>query len=286
MNYITGVDISAWQNDVSTPKNVDFIKMKEAGAAFIFMRAFFGVSKDRDFDYYWKTAKSVGLPRGAYMFPITTVSITEQANIFVNLLKPDRGEISPVIDVETYRGSSLSIKDIKNCVNIVENGLGVSPIIYTGYYVWREIVGSNDPFFKKYLLWIATYSTKPMIPPPWTEWIFWQATDKGDGAKYGVESKNIDVDYFNGTQDDFNKIFGTDIDPIDPIPVDPTTNLEYTTLSAMNVRTGPGINFPVSTTILEGTKIIPLDIGGKDSWIKIAENMWVCKSLNGKNYLV
>lgn len=281
-----GVDISSWQTDITTPQKVDFVKMKDAGCSFVFMRAFFGLSKDRDFGYYWESTKNVGLPRGAYMFPITSLSITEQTKAFVNLLKQDKGEIYPVLDVEAYKGSVHSANELKTSIKIIEDGLGTIPMIYTGYYVWRDsVAGSNDAFFKKYPLWIATYATKPMVPPPFTTWLFWQTSDKGDGLKYGVESKNIDLDYFNGTQEDFNKLFGTNVSPVDPDPIDVVSGVEYTALSQMNVRTGPGINYPVYSTLPAGTKLVPQDIGGNDAWIKIGEDLWVCKSLNGKVYL-
>ncbi|MFN8381390.1 MAG: hypothetical protein U0V02_05590 [Anaerolineales bacterium] len=50
-------------------------------------------------------------------------------------------------------------------------------------------------------LWIANYGTNtPLVPKPWTadEWTLWQFTDNGDGPLYGVESGNIDLNYFNG----------------------------------------------------------------------------------------
>lgn len=285
MNYLQGLDISSWQDDPTTSKNVDFVKMKDAGAKFCFFRAFFGLGKDRDFDYYWKTSKEVGLPRGAYMFPITTISIVDQTNAFINLLRPDKGEIYPVIDIENYKGTVPRATDIRRMIGMIETGLGVSPMIYTGYYVWREIIGTNDHFFSNYALWIATYGSKPMVPPPWTDWLFWQATDNGDGIKYGVESKNIDVDYFNGDAEKFNSLFMTDVEPpIPPDPIIPSDSLTYQVISQMNVRTGAGTNYPVSSVVPAGTIIKAKDVGGNDAWVKF-EDGWICKSLNGKNYL-
>ena len=58
-----------------------------------------------------------------------------------------------------------------------------------------------------------------MVPKPWakTEWLLWQFTDNGDGKIYGVESKNIDLNYFNGDIAAFRPI-GTQDTPLPPPP--------------------------------------------------------------------
>lgn len=49
--------------------------------------------------------------------------------------------------------------------------------------------------------------TEPKIPPMWKTWMFWQISDRGDGKLYGVESSRVDVNYFNGTREEFRKYF-------------------------------------------------------------------------------
>jgi lysozyme len=289
MNYAIGNDISAWQNDITTPRGVDFQKMKSAGSKFCFMRAFFGLMKDRDFDGYWIDAKKAGIPRGAYFFPLTTYSITEQANNFCALLKQDKGELPPVIDIERYKGTVPSGADIKLCIQIIKKNLGVDPLIYTGFYMWRdEVAGSSDAFFANYPLWIATYATSPMIPKPWKDWTFWQYTDKGDGLKYGVESLNIDMDYFNGTEQQFDTYIGnTNPNPEpepDPNP-EPSEGLTFTAINQMNIRKSPSISSSIVGTLPAGSKVTAIDVGGDDAWIMIGENMWVCNSRKGNTFL-
>lgn len=204
---IIGTDISAWQSDSTTTKIVDFKKMADAGAKFSFFRAQFGLAKDRNFDEYVKNSKGL-IKRGAYFFPIVAYNLEQQANQFCDIVAGLDLELPPVIDIENYNGVP-SASSIKSMINIVESRLNRKPIIYTGYYVWRDnVAGSSDPYFAKYPLWIATYGAKPMVPSPWTNWDFWQYTDKGDGYLFGVESANIDMDNFNGTEQDFNDIFG------------------------------------------------------------------------------
>jgi hypothetical protein len=40
--------------------------------------------------------------------------------------------------------------------------------------------------------------TKPDIPAPWKDWLFWQYSATGDGLAFGAESKGIDLNLFNG----------------------------------------------------------------------------------------
>ena len=55
----------------------------------------------------------------------------------------------------------------------------------------------------------------------------WQYTDKGDGIKYGVESLNIDLNYYNGTLEQFNLEFGVVVPPAPTIVFEPF-DLYYT----------------------------------------------------------
>lgn len=214
---IIGCDISTWQDRNDTPQKVDFKKMKAAGAQFVFCRASFGAYKDTDFDDYWRDAKAAGIPRGAYTFPLATLPMETQIKKFLEIIKDDPGEIPPVLDIEKYQGSVPGIAAIKQAIRMLEDALAVTPIIYTGFYVWRDDVkGAQDYYFKNYPLWIANYSSSPIIPKPWDTWTFWQYTDKGDGPKFGTESLNVDMDYFAGDLAEFNKFIGKEETPSDP----------------------------------------------------------------------
>jgi hypothetical protein len=77
---------------------------------------------------------------------------------------------------------------------LVEAGTGKRPIIYTGFYVWRDQIG--DPDFSEYPLWIAAYVNRcPDISDHWNRWTFWQTSDSGRIP--GIDG-NVDTDLFNG----------------------------------------------------------------------------------------
>lgn len=217
---IIGADISFWQTKVDQNKNpIEYPNpsiMKESDSKFVIIRSGQGAWKDRDFYSNWKNFRGI-LPRGSYWFYDSRYKPKVQAKIYSDTLSGDLGELPLWCDFEDrYGGSWGRWQDwydfMEHLKELVPNkSLGV----YTGYYYWKEFTqGKGIPtsslnYFKQYPLWIAAYNNSaPSVPKPWDKWTLWQFTDNGDGTLYGVHSKNIDLNYFNGTEEDFNKTFG------------------------------------------------------------------------------
>lgn len=220
---IIGCDISFWQDDNSTPQKVDFALMKKAGAEFVFLRTGQGIWHDGDFADYWRDAKQAGMPRGSYWFYDSRYPPKRQAELWVSLFpNNDYGELPMWCDFEdNYGGEYGSWRDWYVFIERVRALLPDKEIgIYTGYYYWMEHMELTTvpirEYFHQFALWIARYnSTEPLIPSPWdkNEWTFWQYTPSGDGALYGVESKEIDLNYFKGTIEEFRTRFGLSVVP-------------------------------------------------------------------------
>jgi hypothetical protein len=73
----------------------------------------------------------------------------------------------------------------------VERLTGRPPIIYTGYYFWRDSVGAPTDF-GRYPLWIANWTSAAApspIPAGWPTWTFWQwtATGSSPGIPWTVD---------------------------------------------------------------------------------------------------
>ncbi|MCX7959646.1 MAG: GH25 family lysozyme, partial [Deltaproteobacteria bacterium] len=133
-----------------------------------------------------------------------------QAQLLIDKMgQLEKGDLPPVIDVENTGG--LSPQEVANQVakwiEHIETKLGVKPIIYTGYYFWKDNVKSTA--FGEYLLWLPWYhdykdtSFCPTTPDPWTKWTFWQWTSSGTVS--GI-SGNVDRNIFDGTIDELRKI--------------------------------------------------------------------------------
>lgn len=218
---IPGIDVSHWQNDKSTPQKMDFSKALAAGAKFAFIKVSERGGMDEDFFINWKTAKAAGIPRGGYHFLRWDISGLLQARIFCELLKDDPGELPPVADFEApiKDGKYPSNALLAQFLEAVETILGKKPMIYTSPGFWNSYgknknTGRFDASWSYYPLWIAHYTgaAAPQEIEPWKSskvpWSFWQYTPIGDGLKYGAESKGIDLNWFNGTQEQLDTLTG------------------------------------------------------------------------------
>lgn len=215
---IIGTDVSFYQDDPHTARGIDFAQMKRAGAAFTIIRAGQNLWEDNEFDISWSAARGI-LPRGSYWFYDSRIEPKLQARKWhACFADPDDvGEFGLWCDFEDRYGGTWG--GWKHWYTFIEEVKRLFPGqkigIYTGFYYWKEhTLGANIPavslnYFRQYPLWIAAYNpVAPEVPKPWDTWTLWQYTDNGDGKRYGAESLNIDLNYFNGGEDDLSAFLG------------------------------------------------------------------------------
>jgi GH25 family lysozyme M1 (1,4-beta-N-acetylmuramidase) len=190
-------DVSFWQGVI------DFVKMKAAGLFGVIIRAGQGGWEDIKFKINWMLAKAAGIPRGSYWFYDSRKDPEEQAKLWWSLIQGDTGELVHVADFEeSYRGPFGKKDDFKKFLTKFQ-ALSRLPdhriAIYTGFFWWLARVG-NDPWFRRYQLWLASYGamSQARIPAPWTidDFLFWQYTAEGNGTAYGVSSLEIDLNWY------------------------------------------------------------------------------------------
>jgi GH25 family lysozyme M1 (1,4-beta-N-acetylmuramidase) len=139
------------------------------------------------------------------------------------LFKNDLGEIPLQVDYEwtyhNYRKANPRPEDLYGFMETWKRLTGQECIIYTSQGFWNEF-GSKSNYYAGKELWVANYKVdKPNIPSPFTKWLFWQFTENGNGELYGVnkyEERAVDLNYFNGTQAEFDKRFGLVKSPVEP----------------------------------------------------------------------
>ncbi len=204
-----GIDVSSWQDNNATPQRVNWELAKSKGAVFAFIRCCNGFTKDEDFQYNWGAAKEAGLLRGAYIFHDYRVSPSGQAKFFASNLKDDPGELPPVLDIEKYWKPYPAQKGWLNAIQVMTATLKDEGFKRTIFYSNPDtILYTLSPipdWLAELPLWIANYGVdQPMTKAvaPWKKWTFWQFSAKGDGEAFGMESKNVDMDYFNGSVSD------------------------------------------------------------------------------------
>ena len=276
MRRIIGPDVSFWQDDNSTPQGINFVRMNEV-SDFVIIRAGQHLAADSDFRDNWRRSKEAGLPRGSYWFYDSRADPRQQAELWFNLLAGDLGELPLFADFEeayggTYRGWThwkTFLDRIKSLVGNKEVG------IYTAYYYWQSNAPTNASdleYFHRYPLWIANYGTnQPLVPRPWAanEWLFWQFTASGDGLAYGVESLEIDLNYFNGDAQAFAQRFNVPV-PEDPTPPeDPAGNRYRVTAGSLYVREGPGTSYRAIGSLVRNDIVEALATNPDGSWHRI-----------------
>ncbi len=191
---VDGIDVSRWQG------TIDWDAVAGDGVRFALIRVSHGVlTYDAEYTRNWAEARRVGVLRGTYQFFQPDQDPIAQADLLLSnmgTLEPD--DLPPVIDVEAMGG--LTGPEVATAVRAwlehVEAATGRTPIIYSGYYFWRDQVG-DPPGFARYPLWIPQYGPVcPLIPDSWARWDFFQTSSTGTIA--GI-SGNVDTDLWNGT---------------------------------------------------------------------------------------
>jgi GH25 family lysozyme M1 (1,4-beta-N-acetylmuramidase) len=209
---VEGIDVSRYQG------TINWGGVGTSGKKFAIIQAGRGTSPDPEFARNWAGAKANGIIRGTYLRFFPDQSLTAQANILIqaNATAVD-GDLPPMLDVEDRGSTSPSrlASLVKDLVAKVKAGTGRTPIIYTGYYFWKDYVQSTA--FGEHPLVIANYGTScPMIPAGWNRWTVHQYSSTGRVA--GI-SGNVDLDRFNGTMTQLRALTGGApvVPPVDPV---------------------------------------------------------------------
>lgn len=229
-------DVSFYQDDNSTPLGINFETMKRAGAVGIIIRAGQNSWVDPDFATNWRAAKQAGLPRGSYFFYDSRSDPVSQAVLWKNTINGDLPELGLWMDFEeSYGGPYKGERYWKVFAQSVAAEFPTVQVqgVYTAEWYWNQWEIHDPEYWSRFPLWVAQYETVQtlvVLPYPWRsrnkQAVFWQYTYKGDGPKYGVESYGIDLNYFNGTIEQFAATFRL-TEPLPQPPGEPTMPYRY-----------------------------------------------------------
>lgn len=208
-------DLSFWQGDV------DYEIMSTKTDAII-IRAGQNTWVDTRFEENYAEAKRAGLLVGIYWFYDGRASPGEQAELLISLLRNKKLELEVYIDWEhNYGGAHEGLKNVVAMMQVVEQeGLDIKGVgLYTGYYFFRAnsnpiANASQYNYLKTKPLWLAWYTTNPsdvLIPAPWTSLNIWQWGTPD--VEWGQQSEELDMNFFNGTKQEFVHIYGITGEP-------------------------------------------------------------------------
>ncbi|MCU1515418.1 MAG: Lyzozyme (1,4-beta-N-acetylmuramidase), family [Pseudarthrobacter sp.] len=199
-----GIDVSNWQG------NVDWNRAKANGAVFAYVKASEGPwPLNEYFGQQYNGAASAGFIRGAYHFARPNrAGGAEQARVFLasgGNWTADGITLPPALDLESQPSAygsdpcygmtpSQLVSWTRAFVGTVLAATGKAPMIYTGYYFWRDCMGNSTAFKDSNPIWLAAYnSTGPLVPGGWPAYTMWQYWD-GVGSVFPG-----DQNVFNGS---------------------------------------------------------------------------------------
>jgi len=238
MTYPKICDISEYQPVIDWPR------LAELGVGII-VRCGQSNFEDGRFQEHYAKALAAGVPVGIYFFFQPNlgpeVQITEFLRIYNGLaVKPK--VIS--LDVENIaytdaNGTKINILPpspeihsvwLMQWLQAVEKATGITPGIYTRADYWDAWVRRSGtkkvnyngteytmPDWSHYWLWIASwtnYSSDIRMPKDWKTWKVWQY-EGGTGRQDGITGP-VDLNSYNGTQDQMIEFFGAKSKPMTP----------------------------------------------------------------------
>jgi GH25 family lysozyme M1 (1,4-beta-N-acetylmuramidase) len=256
MNELTlGLDCSVWQtNDAKNPAYFfEPVIAKEKGMQFAIFRVAYETTKDKAVDYFAKRAMGCGLPFGFYQYVTNRIPYAEQADKFIEIIKPYNYTLPLFIDVED---KGVGLEFTKAWCGRVSSKLGKKPAIYTSPSFWNGMAGVDKATWAlEYDYWVANYfksltfpvydipdivrnsTTLPAPLLPWSKnnkpWKFWQFCAAGDGEFYGgdyakhTDKTSLDMNVYNGSLAQFNAEFKiTDLPDIPDEPPADNTDID------------------------------------------------------------
>jgi lysozyme len=202
VNYsIHGIDVSHHQGAIDWD-DVKAMQVKNIKIGFAFIKATESTGfVDEAFRRNWFAAKKANMPRGAYHFFNANKSGKIQATNFTQNVILQKGDMPPVLDVETTNGVSklLIQQHVEDWLVQVENYYGVRPIIYTNVSFYENYLAGA---FDNYPLWAAHYLA-PEKPRVSRNWALWQHNETG--RVNGIDAF-VDFNAFNGDSADFKNM--------------------------------------------------------------------------------
>jgi lysozyme len=192
---VKGIDVSTYQG------TINWTSVKADGVVYAMIRVSDGLnSPDAKFAANWSGSRAAGVIHGAYQYFEPGQDPIAQADMLLAKMGDFKADdLPPTLDVEATGGLAPAAvaTNVKKWLAHVKAAVGRDPIVYTGFYFWRDSVGGADVLPS--VLFHAQYTTAacPNIAAPWTDWAFWQYTSTG--TVNGITG-SVDTDRWNGTK--------------------------------------------------------------------------------------
>ncbi len=206
MSRAHGIDISKYQTAFDASVNPEDIH-------FVVVRATYGIFTDRLYDELVEQIQPVPV-RGAYHYFRSNLHWQQQADHFLSVVKDKRFHFY-ALDIENAYNepSGKFARGAESWLKYVAEKTGQPVVLYTNPTIYKTWLKPYGDWMTNWPLWLAQYyfepdrNKQPALPEGVTDWIMWQYSADGNnmGSAYGVQSRHIDLDVFNGTVEDLHK---------------------------------------------------------------------------------
>jgi lysozyme len=311
---ILGVDVSSYQTTVEWPA------LYTAGVKFAIVKTSQGqYLQDTMGTSHAQRAKAAGMVVGLYHFMDTSAAPLAQAQYAMGIFQKLPYDFL-ALDVEELANTNPTPQQITDCARGILDYWKVKtskPIII---YSRAEYLYNNAApmlaWCLNYPLWLASYPFKdgrenvtweeltataqaltggPAFPNGWPDksrkWFMWQFS----GDKFVTPGLGTgDYDLYPGSETDLRKWAGLAA-PGTPAPEpapqpEPGQELRATgkvVAPVLNIRTGPGLDYPTIGHKDNGDTVEALQIGGQEVWIKVQDNPsgWCCVRRAGTDFI-
>lgn len=214
---ISGIDISHYQ---SKPNPIDWTKVS---AEFVIIKVSGGdngMYKDAMADDYKKNARAHGKGIGYYHYG-GGLDPVKEADFFIEAIGDIATGENVGLDFEIHIADPIGYANA--FVQRLMDKLGWDTLLFYSYRSLAALFKAGAVM--KCKLWIADPSAMPNHEN-WPDWTIWQYTTAATGAYPGI-STTVDLDYFNGTIEDFKKL-GKPETPTPAMPIPVTTTPDPT----------------------------------------------------------
>ena len=170
---VEGIDVSHYQGIIDWPT------VEGADIRFAYIKATQGTKwVDPRFVENWSAVAKTTIRRGAYHFLEPDVDGTAQAKHFLKTVELKKGDLLPVVDVET-KGPNLRV-NLEKFLTEVKRQTKLDAMIYVAPAFWTDHLETarEDPWPNS--LWIAEYGVStPKAAGSLGPWLVWQYEQDG-----------------------------------------------------------------------------------------------------------
>jgi len=204
-------------------EGVDYKKLASAGIVGVIYKATQGTGYQ---DPTYKNAKAAALQAklcwGSYHFGDSS-DVQAQADNYLNTASPDWNELI-CLDYEDNGASTMTVEQAAQFVLLVEGELNRDNemVLYSGNLIKESLGDRISAFWAARRLWLAQYSTTPVVQASWSTYWLWQYSGDGDGPQpHTVNGCNgpVDCNSFAGTVGELVEQWPSGI--VSPVPPPP-----------------------------------------------------------------